>query len=243
MTERCHDVAAYALGALPAGEARRFEEHLSGCVRCRDELSDLTGVVDMLPAAAAPVAPPAALREQIMITVNAEAELLSATGASADRVLPRRRIRIGRLSLRPVVALAVAAAVLIGIAGFAIGNATGPANRSAVTARVIPAVVARDLPAGAKASLALRAGAATLRVSGFPPAPAGREYQVWVVRGRGRSPTPTSALFLVPQDGSASVEVPGSIRGVRKLMVTAEPRGGSTTGVPSGAPVLKARLT
>ncbi|MDQ3740148.1 MAG: zf-HC2 domain-containing protein, partial [Actinomycetota bacterium] len=66
-TDGCgSDVAAYALGALPAEDARRFEQHLRTCVMCRTDLEQLAPVVDALPAAAEPVPPPPALKKRIM---------------------------------------------------------------------------------------------------------------------------------------------------------------------------------
>ncbi|MEA2126918.1 MAG: hypothetical protein QOI80_3700, partial [Solirubrobacteraceae bacterium] len=41
-------------------------------------------------------------------------------------------------------------------------------------------------------------------------------------------PEPTNALFGVRQDGTASVDVPGSVKDVDTIMVTSEPEGGST---------------
>ncbi len=41
-------------------------------------------------------------------------------------------------------------------------------------------------------------------------------------------PQPTDALFTVTRAGAGSVEVPGSLRGVREVMVTSEPLGGSS---------------
>ena len=56
-----------------------------------------------------------------------------------------------------------------------------------------------------------------------------------------RPPAPTSALFDVPADGYTDVDVPGSVRGVRQVLVTAEPAGGSRA--PTQAPVIAATLS
>ena len=60
---------------------------------------------------------------------------------------------------------------------------------------------------------------------------------MWVDRG-GAAPEPTSALFSTSRDGSASVDVPGSLDGVRAVMVTDEPPGGSAK--PTGRIILTA---
>ena len=71
----------------------------------------------------------------------------------------------------------------------------------------------------------------------LPPPPAGHVYQVWLDRG-GKAPEPTSALFSTRRDGTASVDVPGSLEGVRAVMVTDEPSGGSPK--PTGRIILTA---
>jgi len=54
----------------------------------------------------------------------------------------------------------------------------------------------------------------------------------------GKAPEPTNALFSTSRDGSASVDVPGSLDGVRRVMVTDEPSGGSRS--PTGNLLLTA---
>jgi anti-sigma-K factor RskA len=70
-------------------------------------------------------------------------------------------------------------------------------------------------------------------------APSGRVYEVWMQRGTS-APVPTHSLFDVPHDGSASVALPGDLHGVRVVMVTLEPAGGSPH--PTSAPVITAKL-
>ena len=84
-------------------------------------------------------------------------------------------------------------------------------------------------------------GRSELDVAGIPAPPADHVYQVWLQRG-GHAPTPTDALFDVNHAGDAAVVVPGSLHGVEHVLVTAEPRGGSPNGVPSGPPVMSVAL-
>jgi Anti-sigma-K factor rskA, C-terminal len=79
-----------------------------------------------------------------------------------------------------------------------------------------------------------------LAISGMPEPPVGEAYQVWVKRS-GSSPLPTDALFSVTSTGTAEVDIPGSLHGVRQVMVTAEPLGGSES--PTGPAVLSVTLT
>jgi hypothetical protein len=85
-----------------------------------------------------------------------------------------------------------------------------------------------------------RVGAhAELNISGMPQAPVGEVYQVWLAR-RGGAPRPTDALFTVTKAGNGSVEVPGTLRGIREVMVTREPVGGSSH--PTSPAVLEVQL-
>jgi hypothetical protein len=92
--------------------------------------------------------------------------------------------------------------------------------------RVRTAQVAQSI-SGAHASLRLRGGYGELVVSGMPQPPVGDIYEVWLARSPS-SPQPTDALFGVTSTGSGSVNVPGNLHGVQLVMVTREPRGGSS---------------
>jgi hypothetical protein len=63
-------------------------------------------------------------------------------------------------------------------------------------------------------------------------------YELWI--NRGGAAQRTDALFTVTSRGAATVGVPGSVSGVKEVMVTSEPLGGSS--VPTSAPVIVAHL-
>ncbi len=69
-------------------------------------------------------------------------------------------------------------------------------------------------------------GHATLVVENLDPPGPGRVYQVWL-QHEGQAPAPTNALFSTSSDGTASVDVPGSLEDVEAVLVTEEPEGGS----------------
>jgi anti-sigma factor RsiW len=256
--EHRDDAGAWVLGALPEDEQQRFAAHLERCEICRREVAELQMVADTLPLAAVQVAPPPELKDRIMSAVRAEADVLAATGPEADVAATReagelaepaaapaapgdrkRPKKPGRerwwkrpfLSLPPLPA-AVAAAVLValGVAGGVLLS-NGPSERTVQAQVVTPAAPA------ARASLTVEGDQATLNVRNFPAPPQGRVYQVWLKRP-GRNPDPTDALFDV-RDGSATVEVPGGVKGVDQVLVTDEPDGGSRA--PTRAPVVIAQ--
>jgi anti-sigma factor RsiW len=239
------DAAAYVLGALTDEEHGRFTVHLEGCGACREEVARLQVAADALPLAAPQLPAPPELRQRVMLAVGGGAgerdtgEAPEARFMPADAAEPRvgrpRRARASwgarrsprRWSLGATGALAAAAIVLALIA--LVGSGGGASSR---------VVRAQVLAHGATASLRVSGSRAELLVNGMPQVPARRTYQVWVERGG--APQPTDALFSVSGSGGATVAVPGGIAGVKAVLVTAEPLGGSRT--PTLPVLIDARL-
>jgi hypothetical protein len=111
---------------------------------------------------------------------------------------------------------------------FAVGAAALPGAHT-------PDTIAGRSSLGARVSLHRIGSRAELHVSRMPEPPAGKVYEVWVNRP-GAAPRSTDALFTVTSVGDGTIEVPGGLRGVSSVMVTREPRGGSST--PTSAAVL-----
>jgi anti-sigma-K factor RskA len=222
--------AAYLLGALQPEEAERYHEHLHGCASCREELDELRPAASALPRTAEPVKATPALLGQIMSKVRAEADLLNAAGPQADRVptiaTGWRPRRLALLAATATIAAAAAVGAVLII------------SESSTSQRVTQALVTASAP-GARAELRQSATQAELVVSGIPQPPPGKVYEVWLATAHG-APQPTDALFSVTTDGSASVDVPGNLRGIQRLMVTAEPAGGSHH--PTSLPIITATL-
>ena len=230
---------AYVLGALAKDEAYAYELHLAGCPMCQRDIHELSAAADALGTAVPTVAAPPELGERIRSIVRAEAELLQAAGPAADRPVQKSRVRDlwgGRRLLLPRIAVAATLAVGL-VVGLVIGSTSlggsTPSTR-AISAQVLQPGVAR----GASATLHVTGESGTLSVSHFPSPPAGRVYEVWLLKS-GHAPRPTDALFSVNRQGNGTVAVPGSLHGVREILVTAEPLGGSQ--VPTRSPILEAR--
>ena len=224
------DAAAYVLGALQEGELRGYRAHLDGCAQCRAEVAALQPVVDELPASTAPSRAPDALRERIMSTVRSEAALMRAAGGDADR--PPQRARRPRRSFAVGGALAAAGALAVVLA-LVLSTGSGGGER-VFQARISPAAP------GAAATLRQRDGRAELVVSHMPPPGVDRVYEVWLSRGAGDA-QPTSALFDVTDAGRGATAVPSNLRGIREVMVTSEPEGGSSR--PTRQPLIRIALS
>jgi anti-sigma-K factor RskA len=222
---------AYVLGAMPPDERDGFEAHLASCPACREEVEELRPAAEALPMAAPPMLPPPALKDRIMADVEREAALLSQAGPAADRPAPARRrrgLRLGGWRLAPVAAALVAAGMLIGVLA-PIGDPD---------TRTLAVTVDRAQAPDARAELQVAGGEATLVADDLPEPPAGRVYQVWVMRPGSQDPEPTSTLFLPRRDGSAAAAVPGDVSDIDAVLVTDEPAGGSEA--PTRRPLLSA---
>jgi anti-sigma-K factor RskA len=222
------DLAAYALGALDDPQAETFEAHLAGCASCRDELVAFQEVVDALPASVPAHAPSKRLRRELMAAVAAEPKATRAEPAPRPR---RWALPWAGLSPRLGLATAGLAAVVVVAAG-ALTLGGGTARTRVVAAQVIGSP--------GTAQVRLTGGHAELVVRHFAAPPAGHIYEVWLQRSGGK-PIPTGALFSVTRTGAGNVDVPGRLHGVKLVMVTPEPAGGSQ--VPTHAPVIRAVLS
>lgn len=227
------DVAAYVLGSLEDDELGGFREHLHTCAQCRAEIAALQPVVDELPTSVSSAQASPELRERILATVRAEAELLNAAGAEADRPSrPKRRWRP-----RNDFALGIAAAAAAGLAALvAVLIAVGSSGHSRL---VVTEGEGVGHARNAQVSLRQRDDHSELVVARMPQPAVGRIYEVWLSHGP-RDAKPTNALFSVTGAGSGSVDVPNSLHGVREVMVTSEPAGGSLH--PTTEPLLRVAL-
>jgi hypothetical protein len=246
------NAAPYVLGALADGEHEAFSVHLQSCSVCREEVAALHVVALALPAAAPQLSAPLELKRRVMSTVREDARRREAHESRESREARASGRRAGGsagagsrvgtpawLGWRPNVAVAVLAAAVVALAVIALSSGSGSGEGAASPAtRVIRAQV---LPARASASLSVAGGRAQLNIADMPQTAPGRVYEVWTKRSASGRALPTDALFTVDAAGAASVGVPGSVSGVREIMVTSEPLGGSR--VPTLPALIVARLT
>jgi anti-sigma-K factor RskA len=215
---------AYVLEAMPVAEREAFEEHLSTCTVCRDEVDELRPAAEALPMASPLMVPPPALKDRIMAEVEREAALLGAAGAGADRPARVERRRFGWLGgwrLAPV-------AVALVVAGVIAGSALSGPDTATYAFQ------------GQDARLEVEGNSARLVAEDLPAPPEGRVYEVWLMPEGSNTPQPTDVLFTPRDDGSAVAAIP-KVEGIRQVLVTDEPLGGRDE--PSGELLMSAQLS
>lgn len=205
MEETIHDLsAAYALDALDPDEMDAFEEHLATCESCREAVADFSSVAAELAFAGAPASPPPALRDRI----------LEAARAERPNVVPLRP-----RWQRPLVAVAAVAAcavLALGLWNVSLHDQLS-SSRSEALARV-PIT-------GASGSMIVSSnGSAALVLDRLDPAPAGKTYEAWVIRGS-NAPVPAGLFHGGP--GTTFVPIKGPVKPGSVVAVTVEPAGGS----------------
>jgi hypothetical protein len=188
----------------------------------------LQPAVELLPRTVEQLGPPPRLRESLMENVRAESR-------PAARE-PPRRAREGwwsgfRIALRrPATAVAVAATLIVGVvAGYFIHEPGG--GTSTFEAQALHG------GGGASGVLERNGGSGILRVHGMPMLARDQVYEVWVQRDGSLEP---SSLFVPRRDHTADAAVPGDLNGADAVLVTKEPRGGSSR--PTSMPLLSVKL-
>jgi anti-sigma-K factor RskA/putative zinc finger protein len=219
------DAAAYVLGGLEPAEAEAFRRHMSTCAICQDEVATFGQVADTLHLVAPQLRTPRGLRRRVMGAVRAEPRAAAARAGARPQVGLAPGLR--RWATAGGLALALAAAALGATALFSGGSSS----------KLIQASV---IGLSGRAEVRLSGGRAELILKGFPRPPAGDVYEVWLKRP-GAPPSPTRVLFSVTSGGAGDVGVPGDLRGVRQVLVTPEPDGGSLA--PTHTPVIVAQLS
>ena len=112
MTEHVSDdLELYAVGALRPGEAERVAAHLASCPVCREELNEISTVVNALPDMVAMREPPAALKQRILAAAAADLPPALTRAAGRETVWSFRPDRswlgVGSLAAAVVLLLAL----------------------------------------------------------------------------------------------------------------------------------------
>jgi hypothetical protein len=229
------DAAGYVLRALPDGEWESYRYHVDECQECAEKVAELGFVSHALLSAVPQLSAPPEIRNRVMSVVRAEAELLNAAGATADRPVraapSEHRSRFGFPRLRPLTAGLLASVLLV------LGVGAGALLRDDGGSCTTRAGSAKGVAASATVQLKVCDGNARLALAGMPSPPEGRIYELWLDDPKDKAGPRPAGLFSV-RNGKASVDV-GALRGSKTVLVTDEPLPDGSE-VPTKTPIVSA---
>jgi len=249
------DVAAYALGVLPAAQAQAVAAHLETCEECREEYRLLRPAVTAI-----------GLSAEACLDASSAADSVAPPGSLLKkRIMRQIRPNVGEMrAVRPIVwpAYAVAAACLLvalvtGIFNISLNSELRQnqaqlaqlAAHNAQTTRelayqrtaladlvspdsqhytVQPGEVVRH---GTRLYLAMRA---------LPAPPKGKVYQAWTLHNGAKLMSP-SVTFVPNRNGVAVVQLPVNASQIAAVALSVEPEGGSKQ--PTSTPTFVLKLT
>ena len=237
-------IAASVLGALEAGEVDLVRTHIEGCANCRETASRLGRAVGMLPLDVEEIAPPARLRERILVAAaSSRGSTVAAERARARtrelRPLPKRQTQSTPRGRMPSLA-AAATVVLALIVGLVAGDLIG--RQAPASAPVVRStLVGHQGLASARASVIdLKSeGVALVDFNGLPQLDSGMVYEVWLITAAGRADP--AGVFVPDINGSKIVLVSKSLAGYTVMAVTREV-GPTGTLAPTQQPELYGNL-
>jgi anti-sigma-K factor RskA len=239
-------VAAWVLGALDADEAERMRVHAEGCATCSQTAARLRRAAVALPLEVEEVAPPARLRERVLVAAAAARTSTVPTAPARKKIAtpsatwkPVATIRMGRLAT-----FAAAATVLLTLlVGLVAGDLVGRKSVSPPPAQVARyTLVGHGALAGAHGTVIdLKSDGVTLvDFSGLPPLAKGKVYEVWLIT-RGGHPD-AGAVFVPDSNGAKVVLVNLPLNGYSTMAVTMEDGPDGSTA-PTQQPQLMGSLT
>jgi anti-sigma-K factor RskA len=213
MTDDLHTYAGlYALDAIDGEVLTEFEQHLSTCTSCQQEVREFRATASRLGSSMA-VAPPPALRDSVLAAIG------NIRQDAPPIVMPIRR--------RPWLApFAVAAALVLAFGVLRIVN-NRPTTITAASVINAPDVRAISLtaPAGIKtmAYVSAKLNRVAFTSDGMEPAGAGTSYELWLIGPDGKD---SAGIMDAPPGGKhAEVLLNGKLNGHQKMAITLEPSG------------------
>ena len=215
-------IAGHALRALSSEDEERVVVHLAECEQCRRKLRETEAVAASLAYGVPQVAPPPELRSRVLAIAE---PVVAAPAAAAAPARPQRaRVRRQwwpRFSLVAVPAMALALVAMlawnVSLRNDVSENRDDLASGAAVMLPGVGNVVAQT------------DGNATLFAQ-LRPAPAGKTYEAWVIRGSVALP---AGVFK--GGGTVELHLTQAAKPGDKIAVTIEPSGGSKA--PTTTPI------
>ena len=230
-------VEPWLLGSLDPEEAESVRLHVEECPECLETIRRLRPAAQALGLAVRGVPAPESLRDRIIARATTEGDgaVESAPRHPRVRVVPGTRApfkwRFPAASVAAMLVLALAVGLL---AGTELGRQSAPPPASQVLHFKLEGH--GDMQGAHASVVELTAdGVALVTFSGLPQPPAGKVYELWLIKGSGHADP--SGVFSPDPDGSKIVVVEHSLSGYNLMAVTAE-AGPLGAGSPTQQPEL-----
>ncbi|MDS1269261.1 anti-sigma factor [Lipingzhangella sp. LS1_29] len=226
MRQDLHTLAgAYALNALSGEDLRRFEDHLSHCDSCRQEVRGLTETTALLGTVAART-PPADLRRRVL-------EQIATTRQLAPQPAAEPRPRGWWRRWGPGIALAACLVVILALGGIAWDQHRQLENYRTAERQVAEVLAAPDATwthaapeEGVSVTMVTAPSQERLVFSAHGLERLDEEdYQLWLTEGDGTAHS--AGVLDVAADGLVEPMVAEPLTNMHAVAVTVEPRGGS----------------
>jgi hypothetical protein len=186
-------VPAYSLGAVTDAESAEIERHIRSCTDCAAEARSFARVAESVAFSVTPEDPPAGFVERTM-------EAAEASGAaSAPARSGWRKWWVPAFVAATAIAVIVSAVTLIG----SMSNADRQKQVVATLSR-FDGIALSGGRFGGIGRLAPTDEGSTFAVAGLEPAPEGKTYELWVMRG-GDCPSPDPSNCEVQAAGTFEV--------------------------------------
>lgn len=237
--ELLDNVAAYALGLLPAAEAQTVIAHMQTCERCREEYRFLQPAVTAVAYSAEACADPAPGASAVSPLLKARI-MKQVRGEQASPAAPARTPR-----LWPAYAMAAACLALAVMTGLVNLSLNGRLNHDRAENAAQAQMIA-DLTAPSSQHHRFSDGEVVtngerlyIAMHGAPPPPPGHVYQAWTL-AKGAKKMAPSMTFTPSADRVAMVSLPQAATTVAEVAVSIEPDGGSAQ--PTTKPLMVVTL-
>lgn len=235
---------AYALDAVTPTERQAAAAHLANCARCRSLLRELSGVVDFLPLAVAPVQPRAVVGERILSALQ--------RGSNTPVRLPGRPLRCTSRRRWVPQLLAVAAVLMFSLlGGMTAWNISLTQQVTSLQQHLTHASAQEPAPGGVVIYRVEGTNPAqgvrgevlylpqqhltVLIVHGLPHPQGLWVYQGWLLHLKGKEITGATSIGLLNLvHDTASVSFSGNVTGYDAVAVSREPGPMATPKAPQG---------
>jgi anti-sigma-K factor RskA len=252
--EMFDEVAVYALGVLPAGDAARVRAHIATCPQCQDEYARLRSTVALVGVAAetsgdARTCPSTLLKPRIMAQIRKEGARPAAVTAAqtGPKVWPAYLVAAACLAIAIVSSIAnIAMTGQIRQMQTDLARSSSRATTLAARLNQTQTTVADLLSGDAKhydldgGQVVTRGSHVYIAMRALAQPPRGKVYQAWTL-AKGAKRVAPSLTFVPDAHGVAVVALPVDARSMAAVAVSVEPEGGSKQ--PTTKPIAIVPLT